>query len=318
MGKTKKTITEKLTKTQKITKAADTTSQPEQDVRAEYIQFTNLQKGDLKIPSKGQLNKYKIPETDLAIDQNTLNLTAKLPDTRSDELTLSLTNDSLIILSNNKKNAYFTEIKFPELIIPQSAVAKLEFGTLHLNVVKNQNSPEPWDGLLQIERIQELQKDANEAKERLSQFQKQYHTIQQEYQGLLVRSKKEIENKVDSYKILVIEKLLKNIDNFELALQSATNDKGKKENSEQIIVGITLILNELRNMIKDEGVNEIASEGCLLDPLQHEVLDCEETDKYPENTILKVYQKGYKYKSRVIRPSKVRVSIPLKSAKKKK
>jgi molecular chaperone GrpE len=71
-------------------------------------------------------------------------------------------------------------------------------------------------------------------------------------------------------------------------------------------------------MIMEEGVEEIVSEGMLFDPHQHEVLDCEETEKVTENSILKVYQKGYRYKNRIIRPSKVKIAIPPKPEKKKK
>jgi molecular chaperone GrpE len=123
-----------------------------------------------------------------------------------------------------------------------------------------------------------------------------------------VKSKKDIETKIDAYKISVIEKILLNIEHFEMALASITNSNNKQ--NEQIMVGINLILNDLRNLIKEENVTEVMGEGGLLDPCIHEVLDFEETDKYPENTILKVYRKGYKYKDCVIRPAKVKVSVP--------
>ena len=97
-----------------------------------------------------------------------------------------------------------------------------------------------------------------------------------------------------------------------------STEKLENKQNEQILVGINLILTELKNIIKEECVSEIPGEGGLLDPMQHEVLDYEETEKYPENTILKVYQKGYKYKSCVLRPAKVRVAIPPKPKSKKK
>ncbi len=279
----------------------------------EIILFTTLQKGDLKIPTEKQLHQYKVPETDLIVNENAINLTSKLSGATASDITISLNQDTLTILGKNKKIAYYTEIKLSDHIIPQSAVAKFENGILYINALKLNGTSPPWEGIAQL---QSLSTELKDIKERHAKFQQQYHTIQLDYQNLLIKSKKEVEEKIDAYKISVIEKLLKNIDNFERALESIS--KAKNKNNEQILVGINLILNELRNIITEEHVNEIASEGMLLDPHQHEVLDYEETDKYPENTILKVYQKGYRYKDRVLRPSKVRITISPKQKKKKK
>jgi len=263
--------------------------------KEELIQFTSLKKGEPKIPTKNQLKKFKVPETEIAINETTINLNAKLTGAKASDIMLSLTSDSLVVFCENKKIAYYTEIKLPENIIPQSAMAKFSDGNLSMTILKTDGSMIPWEG---FEQIQRLQKELKDTKERHAKLQQQYHGIQLDYQNLLVKSKKEVEGKIDAYKISVIEKLLKNIDNFELALESTS--KNKNINNEQIIRGINLFLNELRSMISEENVSEVASEGLLFDPHIHEVLDCEETEKYPENTILKVYQKGYKYKDRVI------------------
>ncbi len=283
------------------------------DQKGEIIHFTSVQKGELNIPTKKKLEKFKVPETDLTTDDNSINITTKLPETSALDLQLSLTPDSLVLLSQNKKVAYYTEIKLPEQVIPQSVIAKFENETLHLNVLKLKDKLAPWDGLTQLGN---LNKELEVIKDKHMKFQQQFHTLQLDYQNLLVKGKKEVEDRIDNFKLLVLEKVLKNIDNFELALASA--NKTKNKDNEQILVGINLILNELRNMIIEEGVNEIPSKGMLLDPHLHEVLDCEETDKLPENTILKVYQKGYKYKDRVLRPSKVKIAIPHKQKQKEK
>ena len=278
---------------------------------AMLIQFSVIHKGELKPPVKKELDHYKVPETELAINDKKINITIKLTGTCADDLALTIAPETIIILSQNKKVAYYTEIKLPKQIIPQAALAKFSSGKLHLNLSIFDPSS-PWNG---IELLDKSLQELSETKERFSKFQKQYHDIQLEYQNLFVKNKKEVEQKIEAYKVSVIDKILKNIDNFELALKSVSNRKN--QNHEQIMVGINLILNDLKNMIFEEGVCEIESKGLSLDPLQHEVMDCEETEKYPENTILEVYQKGYKYKDRVLRPSKVRVSVAPKAKKKR-
>jgi molecular chaperone GrpE len=281
-----------------------------------YIQFTNITKGELKTPNKKQLENFKIPNTDLIINESNIEITTDLEGTTNKDLSLSLNQESLTILCKNKKIGYYLEMKLPEKIIPQSAVAIFEVGKLSVKIAKHLNSDEPWVDLVEVGQ---LEANLQDSKDRLIQVQKQYHSIQQEYQNLLVKSSKDIENRIDSYKISVIEKILQNIDNFELALESTSKIKNK--HNEQILLGINLILNDLKNLVKEENVTEVPGEGGILDPTQHEVLECEDSEKYPENTILKVFKKGYKYKDRVIRPAKVRVSIcklTKKDSKKKK
>lgn len=264
--------------------------------------FSNLRIGEPKIPRKNQAAKFKVPETDLNMNNEYIEIETKVPGCRIEDIALSLTSDTLILNCSNKNVAYFSDLKLPEKIIPQSAISVLNDESLYLRAEK-QKDISSWLGIINIIT---LTSDLNDTKERLKKFQEQYHTIQLEYQNLLVRSDKEIESKIDNYKISIIERILTNIDNFELALKSA--EKSKNKENEQIIIGIKLILNDLRNLLLEEGVEEVVSIGLLMNPNQHEVLDFIETDKYPEDTIVEEYQKGYKYKNRIIRPSKVKVA----------
>lgn len=275
--------------------------EPEQ--KEELIKITTIQSGSPKPPTKAQQKKFKVPDTDLQEDDKAVNIYAKLKDIKSSDISFALSQDSLIILGKNRKAAYYTDIKLPEPIIPQSAVVKFMNGTLNFNIQKL-NKNDSWDG---VPKTDHLDKELTETKERLTKFQEQYHAIQLEYQDILVKSKKEVENKVDIFRLSVIERLIQSIDNFQLALNSASDKKNK--NKDQVLVGINMILNDLQNMIKDEGVTEIPTKDMLLDPNMHEVVECKETDKHPENTILEEFQKGYQYKERIIRPSKVKVAV---------
>jgi molecular chaperone GrpE len=273
------------------------------DIDKELLLFTSISIGEPKPPKKNQISKFKVPETELKMFEDTIEITIDLPGATEPDISLSLTADSLIIHCANKKVAYYTEIKFPEPVIPQSAIVKLKNGSLCFKAIRNKGEA-AWLGLEQLEEnIIKLR----DTRDKLNNIQEQYHAIQKEYQDILVKNKKDIEIKIDNFKISTIEKIIQNIDNFELALGSTI--KVKNKDNEQILVGINLILNDLRTMIKDEGVEEIQTSGLYFDPTSHEAIDCIETEKYPENTIIEEYKKGYKYKNRIIRPSKVRVAI---------
>jgi molecular chaperone GrpE len=276
------------------------------------IIFTNLQLGSPKQPNKSQAIKFKVPKIDLEKAENKIIITAKLPGCKLENLELLMNQNSLIIKCTNKKDKYYTEIKLPEEIIPQSTIANLINESL---IVKTEiaNKTQTWNG---INKLEILSEDLKNTKNKLYKTQEQYHGVQLDYQNLIVKNKKEFETRIDNFKISVIEKLLRNIDNFELALKST--EKIRNKDSEKILVGLKLILNELRNTIKEEGVEEIITTGLIFDPSIHEAVECMETDKHPENTILEEYQKGYRYKNRIIRPSRVKVTIlPKKKDKKK-
>ena len=274
-----------------------------QNIESETILFTGLQYGNFTKPTKTTASKFKVPETEVKVGNNEFEIIANLPGCKIERLELSIDTKSVNIKCPTKNSGYYTELNLPEEIIPQSSIAKFSNDTLKLKISKR-NENMIWKGL---EEQDILTTTLKETKERLSKFQEQFHAIQLEYQNLLVKNKKEVENRIDNFKITVIEKVIKNIDNFKLALKSSENRKNK--DTEQILVGLRLILNELNNLLKEEGVEEIPTKGLLLDPHLHEVVDCTETDKYPEDTILDVLQKGYRFKTRVIRPSKVRVAI---------
>ncbi len=277
----------------------------------EFIQFSKLQRGEPKPPRKNQMDKFRVPETDLTVSDNFINVTTKLPGVNSNDLTLALTQNSLIIKCLNNKEAYYTEIKLEEQIIPQSALAWFQNNILNFNILKQKRSNVQLGSV----DIETLRNELDQTKHNLQRSQEQFHAVQLEYQNLMVKGKKEVEQQIDTYKVSVIKKILKTVDNFTLALKSALNIKNK--DMERVMVGIDLILNELLDIIKEEGVNEIPTTGMVLDTTQHEVMDCVETEEYPENTILEEYQKGYMYKNGIIRPSKVKVAVAPKKKKKK-
>ncbi len=56
------------------------------------------------------------------------------------------------------------------------------------------------------------------------------------------------------------------------------------------------------------GVKPIEAMGKAFDPVFHEAVIMQETDKYPENKVINELQKGYLINDRLLRPAKVVVS----------
>jgi len=98
----------------------------------------------------------------------------------------------------------------------------------------------------------------------------------------------------------LIINLLPILDSFELALKNTSN-------KEEFMKGVELIYSQLFSTLEKEGLTPIKAEGHKLDPIKHEVLLKEKSDK-EEDTILEELQKGYTLGDKVIRHSKVKVS----------
>jgi molecular chaperone GrpE len=127
------------------------------------------------------------------------------------------------------------------------------------------------------------------------------------------RKRIEKERAEDSKRITarVIEALIPVIDGFEHAL--AAHREAEYENYRK---GFELIYKQLLDNFNRLGVERIEPLGQRFDPHQHQAMDRLETDEQEPDTIVEVYQPGYLFHGRVLRPAMVRVAVSGKGASK--
>lgn len=101
----------------------------------------------------------------------------------------------------------------------------------------------------------------------------------------------------------LIVNLLDVVDNLERALGSAENSRNRRP----LIEGVKMILKQLQDILKWEGVEAIKAVGERFDPYKHEAVMCVKTGEHPENAVIEELQRGYSLKSKVIRPALVKV-----------
>ena len=101
-----------------------------------------------------------------------------------------------------------------------------------------------------------------------------------------------------------IIKLLPVIDDFERSLEHIDTAK----NNDALKEGIKLVYDKLLKVLDDQGVKKIESVGKPFDVHYHEALMQKKADKVEPHTVLEELEKGYLYKDRVIRHTKVIVS----------
>ncbi len=94
------------------------------------------------------------------------------------------------------------------------------------------------------------------------------------------------------------------MDGFEHAL--AAHREAEYENYRK---GFELIYKQLLDNLAKLGVERIEPLGQRFDPHAHQAMDRTETNAAEDGTILQVYQPGYVFHGRVLRPAMVRVAV---------
>jgi len=101
-----------------------------------------------------------------------------------------------------------------------------------------------------------------------------------------------------------IQKLLPVIDDFERSLEHVD----EAEDINAIKQGLKLIYDKLMKVLEDQGVKKIEAVGNPFDVDYHEALMQRPDDSVEPHTVIDEIEKGYTYKDKVIRHSKVVVS----------
>jgi molecular chaperone GrpE len=102
----------------------------------------------------------------------------------------------------------------------------------------------------------------------------------------------------------VIEGLIPVIDSFENAL--AAHREAEYESYRK---GFELIYKQLLDNLTRLGAERVDPVGKLFDPHLHQAVDRAETTEHADGTILQVFQPGYVFHGRVLRPAMVRVAV---------
>ncbi|AGZ24469.1 nucleotide exchange factor GrpE [Staphylococcus pasteuri] len=146
----------------------------------------------------------------------------------------------------------------------------------------------------EIERLQQL---ANENEEKYLRLYAEFENYKRRIQN---------ENKINkTYQAQgILTDILPTIDNIERALQIEGDDDSFKS----LQKGVQMVHESLLRALKDNGLEEIESEGQSFDPNVHQAVVQDDNPEYESGVITQELQKGYKLKDRVLRPSMVKVN----------
>ncbi len=147
------------------------------------------------------------------------------------------------------------------------------------------------------ETIESLEKEKNELFAKLQRVSADYANFQK-------RAPKQITDTISYEKEKIIKTLLPALDNFEHTVQNAHS----AENVDVLVKGIQIIYDQMLDILKSHGVEQIKALDEKFDPALHEAMMQKAEPEKADNIVLEEFQKGYKLNGRVIRPSKVIVN----------
>jgi len=139
--------------------------------------------------------------------------------------------------------------------------------------------------------------------------------VSADFENYKKRSAREMEEFRKYANQSLLKEMLSVIDNLELAINSSN---GEKEADKNLIDGLNLTLNEILRVLEKFNVKPIEAQGKTFDPAFHEAVMREETDDFPEKTVVSEFQKGYLIHDRLLRPAMVVVAVPKTTQKDKK
>ena len=104
----------------------------------------------------------------------------------------------------------------------------------------------------------------------------------------------------------LIKTILETIDNFERAI--VKDDDNLDDELSKFLSGFKMIYTNLIGALNSYGVQEIEALHKEFDPNCMQAVLTDKNEKYDSNIVTEVFQKGYIYKDKVIRPAMVKVN----------
>jgi molecular chaperone GrpE len=186
---------------------------------------------------------------------------------------------------------------------PDSAVDEDEF-----EVIEGGREADDTDALEvePEERIHLLDTEVDELADQNALLLDSLKRLKADFENYRKRMLKEQTRILETAEADLVKKLLPVIDNLERALDSASESESKG-----FVEGVSMVRELMLDVLTKEGLEVIDPEGEHFDPEQHEAMMVVETSECPEDMVVGVVQKGYRFSGVLLRPAMVRVSCPV-------
>lgn len=167
--------------------------------------------------------------------------------------------------------------------------------------------PEGAEDQADLEMVEDQKPDADGVSEEeklrkaLAESQDQYLRLQAEFQNFRKRKERELGEAIRFANSELLLKLLPILDNFERTLDAIE----KTDNLSAIKEGIALVDQSMKKQLEKTGLVLIESVGESFDVDLHEAITSVPVEEGKKGKVIEEVEKGYKFKDKVLRFSKV-------------
>lgn len=140
----------------------------------------------------------------------------------------------------------------------------------------------------------------------LDQLQDKHIRLKAEFENFRKRKNKEISSLLQYDGEGVIKNVLPIIDDIERMVDSI--EETDANNGESLIEGVNILKSKIDRFLEAKNIEPFGEEGEVLNPELHDAMLTQSDKKKEDNTVLNVFEKGYRYHDKVIRHAKVVVN----------
>jgi molecular chaperone GrpE len=148
------------------------------------------------------------------------------------------------------------------------------------------------------EEVPALSKELEAVSRERDEYLDNMRRMKAEFENSRARLEREHAHSAELASERLVKELLPILDNLERAL-GADGD---------IREGVEATRDQLVDILTQEGLNPISSEGQSFDPAVHEALMSKPSDEHEEDTVIQTLERGYVLNGKPIRPAKVVVA----------
>jgi molecular chaperone GrpE len=135
-----------------------------------------------------------------------------------------------------------------------------------------------------------------------SDLQDRVLRLQAEFDNFRKRSEKDRSEFAQYAGMEIVREILPVLDNFELALKADASGK-------DYVKGVEMIYDRMASTLKKMGLEPIDTTGAKFDPHVHQAVEKVQTEDAEDHTVLSDFQRGYRFKGKLLRPSMVKVAV---------
>jgi len=148
------------------------------------------------------------------------------------------------------------------------------------------------------EELAALSEELESARQERDQYLDALRRLKAEFENSRKRQERERERVHSMAAERLVQELLPVLDNLDRALEAGGD----------IREGVLATRNQLADVLGNEGLLPVASDGQPFDPNVHEAVMGQPSEDHEEGTVLQTFQRGYLLNGRAIRPAKVVVA----------